>query len=179
MTDAPQHDAGSARDCQECPIATANRRRFVRDAAMAVAATFLAPALLSSPALASLIAETRPLKAKGPLLSYSIPGEEAVLVDSDNEVIIARTGRTVRAFSTRCPHKGAKLQWREAESKFFCPKHKARFDSSGDHVSGRRSRNLDRFAIRIQEGNLVVDTDAVLREDGDSTRWRNAFIELK
>jgi cytochrome b6-f complex iron-sulfur subunit len=143
---------------------------------MAAAATLLASGLSPASALANLVAEIRPLRRRGALLSYAVPKGEAVLVDSDNDVIIARSGRYAHAFSMRCPHKGAKLQWREEESKIFCPKHKARFDASGDHVSGRRSRNLDRYPIRIQDGALVVDTDTLYREDEQLDSWQKAFV---
>jgi cytochrome b6-f complex iron-sulfur subunit len=143
---------------------------------MAAAATLLASGLSPASALANLVAEIRPLRRRGALLSYAVPKGEAVLVDSDNDVIIARSGRYAHAFSMRCPHKGAKLQWREEESKIFCPKHKARFDASGDHVSGRRSRNLDRYPIRIQDGALVVDTDTLFREDEQLDSWQKAFV---
>jgi hypothetical protein len=88
---------------------------------MAAAATLLASGLSPASALANLVAEIRPLRRRGALLSYAVPKGEAVLIDSDNDVIIARSGRYAHAFSMRCPHKGAKLQWREAESKIFCP----------------------------------------------------------
>lgn len=165
-------------DCPECPIAMANRRKFLRDMGIAAAATLLASGLSPAAALANLVAEIRPLRRRGPLLSYAVPKGEAVLVDSDNDVIIARSGRFAHAFSTRCPHKGARLQWHEDESKIFCPKHKARFDASGDHVSGRRSRNLDRYAIRIQDDALAVDTDTLYREDEQPDAWQKAVVAI-
>jgi nitrite reductase/ring-hydroxylating ferredoxin subunit len=143
---------------------------------LAVAATLLASGLSPSSALASLVAEIKPMRRNGARLSYALPKGTAVLVDSDNDVIIARVDRSVYAFSIRCPHKGARLQWREAEGKIYCPKHKARFDAKGEHVSGRRSRNLDRYAIEVQAGTVVVDTDSLFREDQNGDRWRAAVI---
>ena len=176
MTDAPHKAQAQEQDCPDCPIATASRRRFLRDMGLAVAATLLASGLSPSSVLANLVAEVRPLRRRGALLSYAVPKADAVLVDSDNDVIIARSNRMVHAFSMRCPHKGAKLEWREAESKIYCPKHKARFDASGDHFSGRRSRNLDRYAIQLQSGSIVVDTDTLYREDRNSDQWQKAVI---
>ena len=98
------------------------------------------------------------------------------MIDVDNDVIIARSAGKVYAFSRRCPHKGAGLVWHESESRIFCPKHKARFDVDGDHVSGRKSRNLDRYAIRLQGREVIVDTDALYREDENPREWQSAMI---
>ncbi|HEX6574513.1 MAG TPA: Rieske (2Fe-2S) protein [Gemmatimonadaceae bacterium] len=178
MIDFLRADGSARQDCPECPIAMGNRRLFLRDMGLAVAAALMATGLSPSRALAALVAEIRPVNRRGPFVSYAAPKSEAVLVDSDNEVIIARAGRNVYAFSMRCPHKGAKLEWIEAESKIFCPRHKARFSASGDHLSGRRSRNLDRHALQLQGGLIVVDTETVYREDQHVTQWQKALITI-
>jgi nitrite reductase/ring-hydroxylating ferredoxin subunit len=101
-----------------------------------------------------------------------------VNVDEENDVIIARSEGRVHAFSLKCPHKGARLQWRENEGKIFCPKHKARFLANGDHVSGRGSRDLDRYGVRLERGELVVDLDNIYREDRSPSEWQAAFVTL-
>jgi len=164
-------DAG----CTDCPVAT-GRRAFLRDIGLTVAASLIASGLRPSAALAGFVTDIKPLRSRGALRNYAVPTTDTVMIDIDNDVIIARSQRVLYAFSLRCPHKGTRLEWRESESRIFCPKHKARFDIDGDHVSGRKSRNLDRYAIRLQGRELVVDTDTLYREDENPGGWRSAQI---
>jgi nitrite reductase/ring-hydroxylating ferredoxin subunit len=100
------------------------------------------------------------------------------MIDSDNDVILARSRGKVYAFSLRCPHKGTRLDWHEDESRIFCPKHKARFFADGQHASGRTTRNLDRYAIRREGRGVVVDSNSLYREDIDHSQWQSAVIAL-
>jgi len=164
--------------CGDCPIAT-NRRRFLRDAAFTAVATLVATGLRPNAALANLVTGIVPVRKAGPLMNYAVPSTDAVMVDDENDVIITRYRGKVYAFSRRCPHKGARLVWHESEDRLFCPKHKARFTAGGDHASGRRSRNLDRYGLRQQGREIVVDTDTVYREDDDPQAWRSAVIAVR
>lgn len=163
--------------CVECPLAT-NRRRFLRDAALTAVATLAATGLRPNAALASLVTAITPTRKAGPLRAYAIPSADAVMVDDGNDVIIARYRGNIYAFSRRCPHKGARLVWHESEDRIFCPRHKARFTSGGDHASGRRSRNLDRYGLRRQGSEIIVDTDTIYREDENPERWRSALVAI-
>lgn len=175
MTDVTGHP--EADKCGECPIVT-NRRRFLRDVGMTVAATLVATGLRPRGAFAALVSDVRPTRSNGAFRSYSVPVANAVIVDTDNDVIITRYRNKVYAFSRRCPHKGARLVWHEDESRIFCPKHKARFISNGDHASGRRSRNLDRYGLRLQGREIVVDTDTLYRQDENPNAWASAVITV-
>ena len=161
--------------CGECPIAT-GRRRFLRDTGLAVIAALVASGLRPGFALAGAVAEIRPVRTRGALCSYVIDANDGVMIDVANEVILARSRGKVYAFSLRCPHKGTRLVWHEEESRIFCPKQKARFLAEAQHVSGRKTRDLDRYAIRREGREVVVDTDTVFREDGDNSRWQSAVI---
>lgn len=108
-----------------------------------------------------------------------MPTTDAVMVDDENDVIVTRSRGKIYAFSRRCPHKGARLVWHESEDRIFCPKHKARFTADGDHASGRGSRALDRYAIRLEGREIVVDTSAVYREDRDPAAWRAAVAQVR
>ena len=163
--------------CGECPIAT-NRRRFLRDTGLAVVAALVASGLRPGIALAGLVSEIRPVRSKGDLRSYIIGDADAVMIDADNDVILARSRGKVYAFSLRCPHKGARLVWHEDESRIYCPKHKARFSAEGKHASGRRSRNLDRYALRREGREFIVDTGTLYREDTDRSAWNAAAVAV-
>jgi cytochrome b6-f complex iron-sulfur subunit len=167
----------SAEQCYDCPVATASRRAFLRDVGLAAVAA-LAVAGLPAAALAESVIETSPRGEGGRRRLYSIPGGDSIAVDTANDVIIARWQNRVYAFSLKCPHRGARLEWRANEERFFCPKHKARFRPDGAHDSGRASRDLDRFAITREGASVAVDLDTILRADGDTAAWKSAVIAI-
>lgn len=68
---------------------------------------------------------------KGGSLIFSTPkGERYLLTRSKEEE------STYRAFSSRCPHLGCKVLWREQENRFFCPCHAGAFDETGKATEG-------------------------------------------
>jgi nitrite reductase/ring-hydroxylating ferredoxin subunit len=165
----------SAENCHTCPVATASRRAFLRDVGLAAAAA-LAVAALPAAALAESVVETSPRGRLGQRRLYAIPPGDSISVDTANDVIIARWQNRVYAFSLRCPHRGTRLEWRANEQRFFCPKHKARFNPDGAHDSGRASRDLDRHAITKEGSSIAVDLDTVFRADSDPSAWGAAVV---
>lgn len=163
--------------CNGCP-ATVDRRRFLRHTAAAAAATMLASGFAPASALAASIGEIIPRRLVGSRLAYAVPPLDSVLVDSDNDVIVARWGNRIYAFSTKCPHRGAPLEWRANESRFFCRKHKARFTPDGNHQSGRKTTALDRYPLRMEGTEILVSRDSVLRQDEDPVAWSKAVIRI-
>jgi nitrite reductase/ring-hydroxylating ferredoxin subunit len=93
-------------------------------------------------------------------------------------VILARWQGHLYAFSLRCPHRGTRLEWHASESRVFCPKHKARFRPDGAHDSGRNTRSLDRYGLRLEGGAVVVELDVLHRIDEDPTAWEAAVIAV-
>lgn len=165
-------------ECSDCPVGT-SRRAFLRQTGLAVAAAVTAASLAApSSAFAEVIGTIAPTGARGRRLTYPMPMTAGVTVDDDNDVILARWQRKVYAFSQRCPHKGAQLEWRVDEQRVFCPKHKARFDAGGAHVSGRRSRDLDRYDVTRDGQTIVVDTATVRRADEDAAAWKAAVVSV-
>ena len=165
-------------DCGECPVAT-SRRAFLRQTGLAVAAAVAATSLaVPGAAFAETIADIAPTSARGRRQVYPIPTADGISVDDGNDVILARWRGKVYAFSQRCPHKGAQLEWLPAEQRVFCPKHKSLFDGKGGHVSGRGSRDLDRYAMRREGGTLLVNRSVLHRSDQDPEGWRRAVVAL-
>lgn len=165
--------------CQECPVAQASRRAFLRDVGRAAAAA-LALNALGTPAisLAESVTETSPVQQPGRSRIYEIPRGDSIAVDEANDVILARWQDRVYAFSLKCPHRGSRLEWRPAEQRVFCPKHKGRFRADGSHESGRGARDLDRYAVTREGSSVVVDLDTIRRADQDPEAWRAASIVL-
>jgi nitrite reductase/ring-hydroxylating ferredoxin subunit len=153
-----------------------DRRAFLRATALGVLGALAGEAAL--PALAGAVGTTAPIRT-GPLeLRYPLPSADGVKVDESNEVILVRWQQRAYAFSTKCPHRGARLEWRADEGRVFCPKHKARFRPDGAHDSGRQSRDLDRYDLRREGTSLVIRLDALRRADTDPTGWAAAVAAI-
>lgn len=177
--DLPFGATTSVPACGDCPAAAASRRAFLRDVAVAVAGA-LALGVAGAPAraLAESLVETKAISRRGNQKSYLLPRGNSIAIDAGDDVVIARWENRVYAFSLRCPHRGTKLEWLDGEKRIFCPKHKARFQPNGSHESGRQSRDLDRYALRLQDDALLVDLDLLYRSDRDPDAWRNAVIVI-
>jgi nitrite reductase/ring-hydroxylating ferredoxin subunit len=168
---------GTAGDCGGCALAV-DRRSFLRGAALAVLASLAAAGAGPAAALAESVGTLTSGRALGTRLGYPVPGTDGVSLDAANDVILARWQSRVYAFSLRCPHRGAKLQWHADEGRVFCPKHRARFAPDGAHVSGRGTRPLDRYALTRRGGTLLVDTGTLYRADEDPAGWAAAVVAL-
>jgi len=107
---------------------------------------------------------------------YPLPAADGAHIDADNEVLLVRWTGRVYAFSLSCPHRGGTIRWEGAGA--FCPKHKARFSPEGANVGGRRTRALDRYAIRRAGASVVVDITALLEHDADAAAWEAAWVQV-
>lgn len=173
--DGHRHDAPA---CDGCPIVH-DRRAFLRDAAAAAAAAIAAVSILTpARAFAEAVREIAPASARLLERTYAIPAVDGVSIDLANAVLIARWENRLYAFSMKCPHKGARLEWRGTEERVYCPRHKARFLADGSHVSGRGRRDLDRYAIRRTGTGLVVDLGQAFRQDREPEAWQRARLSL-
>ena len=168
---------GTPSACNGCPHAT-DRRAFLWHLAIAVAGSLAATGLGSNTALAAGARYIAPLAGSGSQRRYDLPRTDGVAVDSANEVILARWQGQVYAFSLRCTHRGTRLVWHADESRVFCPKHKARFRPDGAHDSGRNTRSLDRYGLRLEGGAVVVELDVLYRIDEDPSGWTAATIAV-
>jgi nitrite reductase/ring-hydroxylating ferredoxin subunit len=144
------------------------RREFLRDLAGIVAgfAGVLPVGLASA------------LSALGEQVTYAIPAGDGVTIDQDREVILVRHEQSVYAFALSCPHQKTPLRWQEAEGRFQCPKHKSKFQPDGVFLEGRATRNMDRYAIRLDGPNVVVDLGTLYREDENRDGWLAAVARV-
>jgi cytochrome b6-f complex iron-sulfur subunit len=101
-----------------------------------------------------------------------------VTVDKAREVILVRHEQTVYAFGLSCPHQKTPLRWSQADGRFQCPKHKSMFKADGAFMDGRATRNMDRYAIRRDGGNVIVDLGKLYREDENRDEWIAAVVRL-
>jgi len=165
-------------DCESCPVAdTVGRRDFFRDAA---AHALAALGLLAGGATAAHALSVTFVRGSGTRAdkSYPIPASDGVAIDRDESVIIARAGDKAFAFSLACPHQNTALRWDKGHNRFQCPKHKSRYTAEGVFIDGRATRGLDRFALRRDANNLLVNLDRLYREDENPKEWAAAFVPL-
>jgi Rieske Fe-S protein len=155
-----------------------DRRAFLRDTALAVAAALAATGMAPGEAFAAQVSALVPVTATPRTRTYSIPASDGVQVDAADAVVLARWQGVLYAFSVECPHRGADLQWRPDEQRLFCPKHKSRYAPNGSHVSGRATRDLDRYSLKRTGANVVLALDQKLESQRDAAAWQSAPLKL-
>jgi nitrite reductase/ring-hydroxylating ferredoxin subunit len=109
---------------------------------------------------------------------YPLPAADGVSIDRAAQVILVRAGRSVYAMALACPHQNAAVKWVEQDHRFQCSKHDSRYTPDGSYTSGRATRNLDRFPVRLDGDSVVVGTDHVFRSDQDKNAWSAAHVDL-
>jgi nitrite reductase/ring-hydroxylating ferredoxin subunit len=161
-------------DCDGCPLVP-DRREFLRSAAalaLGVISLSLPIRSVSAKVLTSAVGGRN-------LLSYKLPAADGADIDRDNEVILVRYQNEVYAFSLGCPHQNVSLRWNETDMRFQCPKHHSQYQPTGEFITGRATRNMDRLAIkRDAANNIVVDPDTLYKSDEDEAQWKNAVVKL-
>lgn len=164
----------SLQPCAECGVRDAlQRRAFVRAVVGAIGALTFA----SGDVLAMPVTEIRG-ERKGENKSYPVPAADTVAVDRDESVIVANFTGKAYAFSLACPHQNTALRWDADDHRFQCPKHHSRYQPDGTFIDGRATRGMDRFAVRRDGGQLVVDLNTLYRQDENPTEWASAFVSL-
>jgi Rieske Fe-S protein len=153
-----------------------SRRTFLAETTACAAVTLA----LGFPARAILALPTSVTEGtgEGSERSYPVPAADAVQIDRDRQVILVRFQSHLFAFSLACPHEHAAVKWVDKDHRFQCTKHDSRYQPDGVHTSGRATRNLDRFPIRLDATNVVVTLDKVFRSDQDPAEWAAASIAI-
>ena len=93
-------------------------------------------------------------------------------------MIVARTGKQVYAFVLACPHQNTALRWEADDKRFQCPKHKSKYRPDGTFIEGRATRSMDRYAVKLVGGSIVVNVDSVFQEDMEKPAWLQAVVTL-
>jgi len=161
----------AAADCADA-CETTDRRSFLKDGLMAVAA--LTALGVSAERLSALTLSYATGSASGATLRYPLPAADGATVDAANKVIVARLQGAVIAFSLTCPHKQTPLVWQPENTRFYCRKHKSTFRPDGGFLQGKAERNMDRYAVRIEGAEVVVDTATAIRSDTNAAAWAAA-----
>lgn len=161
-------------DCAgDCVLA---RRAFLRD--VTVFAAGLVAAGLAPRSAAAAPTALRRLASGKDEARYPIPAKDSIQFDKDNEVILVRNAGKVYAFALSCPHQNTALKEDPSGTGFQCPKHKSKYKPDGEYISGRATRNMDRYAIRRDAGVVVVTLSTTYESDSEPTQWAGAVITV-
>ena len=83
-------------------------------------------------------------------------------LDPDGVYAEITNGAPFMALYQRCVHLGCRVPWCESSKWFECPCHGSRYNRWGEYEFGPAPRGLDRFALSITEGRVIVDTSTVV-----------------
>lgn len=73
------------------------------------------------------------------------------------------------AIYQKCVHLGCKVPWCGSAQWYQCPCHGSNYNRWGEYQLGPAPRGLDRFATRVVEGRLLVDTATIITGPGRNT----------
>ena len=154
-----------------------SRRKFLNVAGSCVGASIAACALLpeSLSALPVHVIDGTPAGAER---SFPVPVADSVNIDRETSMILVRSQGKVFAFALSCPHEKAAVKWVDKSARFQCTKHDSKYTPDGTYTSGRATRNMDRFPIRKDGANVLIDLEHVFRSDIDKAGWTAAVVTV-
>jgi cytochrome b6-f complex iron-sulfur subunit len=62
------------------------------------------------------------------------------------------------ALYQKCVHLGCRVPWCQSSQWFECPCHGSKYNRVGEKKGGPAPRGMDRFAVEVSGGSIVVDT---------------------
>ena len=162
-------------DCtNDCQLR--DRRQFLKEATLALGGVMAALAASPREAVAMPIRLGEALCVMGDEVTYPVPTTDGATFDRENEVILVRWKNELFAFALSCPHQNTALKWLDSDGRFQCPKHKSKYQPDGTFISGRATRNMDRFAIRKEGKGVVVNLAKIYESDKQKALWDGARI---
>jgi nitrite reductase/ring-hydroxylating ferredoxin subunit len=168
----PVSDASSCEGCAK------SRREFLGRISLGVLATAVSLELGASGADAFPITFAEGTQVAANQRSYPIPATDGATIDKTDEVIVARVHQQVFAFNLACPHENTALRWRAEDVRFQCPRHGSKYQPDGTFISGRATRNMDRFAVQRSGDTIVVDLNRLFRSDQQAAQWASAVVAV-
>ncbi|MEO8070211.1 MAG: Rieske (2Fe-2S) protein [Acidobacteriota bacterium] len=157
------------------PLRDTARREFLKVGCVGLSATVLGLCAAEVQALPTAFIEGA---QSGSERSYPIPASDSVNIDRDRQVIVVRAARHVYVFSLSCPHQNNAVKWVAKESRFQCTKHDSQYQADGVHTAGRATRNLDRYLIRREGDQVIIDLHRWVQSDKDPTAWTAATVDV-
>lgn len=156
---------------------TSRRQALGRISSAAVAAMAGATLWPGTPAWLP-VAEAHGAPAGPDEHAFPIPAADGVSIDHDAQVIVVRLQQRAYAFNLACPHENTALRWKQRDLRFQCPRHESQYQPDGTFITGRATRNMDRFAVRRSGDSLLADLNRLYRSDQQTQAWAAAFVVL-
>lgn len=174
----PVSSSDSARDASPCDGCGSTRREFLGRVSLGALAAAVALELGGNAAEAFPVTLVDGTQLPGNQRSYPIPASDGATIDQTDEVIVARVHQQVFAFNLACPHQNTALRWRADDNRFQCPRHGSKYQPDGTFISGRATRNMDRFAVQRSGDAIVVDLNRLIKSDEQPALWAAAVVAL-
>ena len=133
-----------------------SRKEFLNQVGLGAAA-LIAPVCLGGLSACSenSVAPTGDVDFTVDISSGSLATNGGSLVE--NGIIIARTSSgSFLAVSAACTHEGATVNFNSGSSEFICPRHGAKFSSTGRVIAGPTNRDLARYNTSLTGTKLRV-----------------------
>jgi cytochrome b6-f complex iron-sulfur subunit len=80
----------------------------------------------------------------------------------DGRFYVTASSGALVALYQKCPHLGCRVPFCESSGRFECPCHGSKYNIRGEYIEGPAPRGMDRFPIKIDGGQVFVDTVAVV-----------------
>jgi cytochrome b6-f complex iron-sulfur subunit len=80
----------------------------------------------------------------------------------DGRFYVTASSGALVALYQKCPHLGCRVPFCERSGRFECPCHGSKYNIRGEYIEGPAPRGMDRFPIKIDGGQVFVDTVAVV-----------------
>lgn len=161
-----------------CEPPDPSRREFFGHISAAALAALVGIELAASDASAVPLTTISGTQGAANEHTYPVPAADVVSIDREAEVILIRFHERALAFNLACPHENTALRWRQEDGRFQCPRHGSKYQPDGTFISGRATRNMDRFAIRRDGDKLIVDVNRLYRSDQQKAEWDAAVVTL-
>ena len=163
--------------CTGCPNVLSRRRVLGQMSVAALAA--MAGVELATGSRGSLpVLEGTGIASGNTERSYPLPAADGVTIDRDEQVIVVRFQQRAFVFNLACPHENTALRWKDALGHFQCPRHESQYQPDGTFISGRATRNMDRFAVRRNGDSVLAELNRLFRSDQQPQEWASAVIAL-
>jgi cytochrome b6-f complex iron-sulfur subunit len=148
---------------------------------------FLWPKLKGGFGTAIRVGEVEALRSKivqsdGTIVPLFMPAAQTWLVTIDEATIPGSSFEGLPVFTTdnggepalmalwqRCVHLGCRVPSCVPSQGFECPCHGSKYNFHGEYRDGPAPRNMDRFEVSVEDGNLVVNTGAVIETSRATT----------
>jgi nitrite reductase/ring-hydroxylating ferredoxin subunit len=163
-------------DCNGCELP--GRREFITRMAATAVGALIGIGMSAERALALPLGVADGVREGTGPVTYPIPAADGATIDRGNDVILARYQGRVFAFGLACPHQNTALRWNASEGRFQCPKHKSKYSQDGTFLSGRATRSMDRYAVKKDGANIVVDIDTLYQQDKQRPQWDAAVVTV-